>query len=137
MRNRTQAMSILQSEASLNEIVQLVGKDALSPGDQLTLEVARMIREDYLQQNAFTDIDGYSSYDRQGKLLDMVLEYDRRCRDAIAKGAQVTKLFAIPSREAIGRAKSVPVEEYDEAYKKIRLDMAKEIEAVAAEGGED
>ena len=137
MRNRTKAMSLLQSEASLNEIVQLVGKDALSPNDQLTLEVARMIREDYLQQNAFTDVDGYSSYDRQNKLLDIILEYDRRCRDAIAKGAQVTKLFAIPSREAIGRAKSVPVEEYEKAYGTMRLAMAKEIEEIAAEGGED
>ena len=137
MRNRTQAMSILQNEASLNEIVQLVGKDALSPGDQLTLEVARMIREDYLQQNAFTDIDGYSSYDRQGRLLDIILEYDRRCRDAIAKGAPVTKLFDIPSRETIGRAKSVPVEEYQKAYDEMRLAMAKEIEEIAAQGGED
>ena len=137
MRNRTQAMSILQSEASLNEIVQLVGKDALSPGDQLTLEVARMIREDYLQQNAFTDIDGYSSYDRQGRLLDIILDYDRRCRDAIAKGAPVTKLFEIPSRETIGRAKSVPVEEYANAYDRIRLAMAREIEDIAAQGGED
>jgi len=137
MKNRTKAMSILQSEASLNEIVQLVGKDALSPNDQLTLEVARMIREDYLQQNAFTDVDGYSSYDRQSKLLDIVLEYDRRCRDAIAKGADVTKLFAIEEREAIGRAKSVPADEYAEAYDKIRLNMANQIEAIAAQGGED
>ena len=96
-----------------------------------------MIREDYLQQNAFTDIDGYSSYDRQGKLLDIILEYDRRCREAIARGAVVTKLFEIPQREAIGRAKSVPVEEYDTAYNRIRLSMAQEIEAVAAQGGED
>ena len=137
MRNRTKAMSLLQSEASLNEIVQLVGKDALSPNDQLTLEVARMIREDYLQQNAFTDVDGYSSYDRQNKLLDIILEYDRRCRDAIAKGADVTRLFAIEEREAIGRAKSVPAEEYDEAYDRIRLNMANQIEAIAAQGGED
>ena len=137
MRNRTKAMSLLQSEASLNEIVQLVGKDALSPNDQLTLEVARMIREDYLQQNAFTDVDGYSSYDRQNKLLDIILEYDRRCRDAIAKGADVTKLFAIEEREAIGRAKSVPAEEYDRAYDRIRRNMANQIEAIAAQGGED
>ena len=137
MKNRTKAMSILQNEASLNEIVQLVGKDALSPNDQLTLEVARMVREDYLQQNAFTDVDGYSSYDRQSKLLDIILDYDRRCRDAIAKGADVTKLFAIEEREAIGRAKSVPVEEYNEAYEKIRRNMAAQIEAIAAQGGED
>ncbi|MBQ7713335.1 MAG: V-type ATP synthase subunit A [Oscillospiraceae bacterium] len=137
LRNRTQAMAILQSEASLNEIVQLVGKDALSPNDQLTIEVARMIREDYLQQNAFTDVDGYSSYDRQSRLLDVILDYDRRCRDAIAKGADTAKLFDIPAREAIGRAKSVPADEYADAYDRIRLDMAREIEDVAAEGGED
>ncbi len=137
IKNRTRAMSILQSEASLNEIVQLVGKDALSPNDQLTLEVARMVREDYLQQNAFTDVDGYSSYDRQSKLLDIILDYDRRCRDAIATGADVTKLFAIEEREAIGRAKSVPADEYAEAYDRIRLNMANQIEAVAAQGGVD
>ena len=104
MKDRGRAMSILQNEASLNEIVQLVGKDSLSPSDQLTLEVARMIREDFLQQNAFTDIDGYSSYDRQGKLLGMVLHYEDLCRDAIAKGADAVKLFDIPAREQIGRA---------------------------------
>jgi V/A-type H+-transporting ATPase subunit A len=62
-------MKLLQNEAELNEIVKLVGKDALSPPDSLTLETARMIREDFLQQNAFTENDGYSSYDRQEKLL--------------------------------------------------------------------
>ena len=130
-------MSILQNEASLNEIVQLVGKDALSAADQLTLEVARMIREDFLQQNAFTDIDGYSSYDRQGKLLAMVLNYETLCRDAIAKGAQAAKLFDIPAREKIGRAKSVPADEYVEAYAQIEREMAQEIGAVTAQGGEN
>ena len=136
MRNRTKAMSILQNESSLNEIVQLVGKDALSPADQLTLEVARMVREDFLQQNAFTDIDGFSSYDRQEKLLDLVISYDQLCRDAIAKGAQVTKLFEIPAREKIGRAKSVPVEEYPTVYAQIRQEMEQEIAVVSAQGGE-
>ena len=136
MQNRAQAMSILQSEASLNEIVQLVGKDALSPNDQLTLEVARMIREDFLQQNAFTDIDGYSSYDRLEKLLAIILSYDKLCRDAIAKGASAVKLFEIPARERIGRAKSVPVEEYPQVYNQIQAEMEQQIEAVAAQGGE-
>ena len=136
MRDRSKAMSILQNEASLNEIVQLVGKDALSPSDQLTLEVARMVREDFLQQNAFTDIDGFSSYDRQQKLLAMVLHYEDLCRAAIAKGAPVSKLFDIPSREQIGRAKSVPAEEYVQVYQQIERDMAAEIDAVAAQGGE-
>ena len=136
MQDRGQAMSILQNEASLNEIVQLVGKDALSPADQLTLEVARMVREDFLQQNAFTDIDGFSSYDRQKKLLSIILSYDKLCRAAIAKGAPVAKLFDIPAREKIGRAKSVPVEEYPQAYAKIQAEMEQQIEAVAAQGGE-
>ena len=137
VENRGRAMTILQNEASLNEIVQLVGKDSLSPGDQLTLEVARMVREDFLQQNAFTDVDGYSSYDRQEKLLNLILHYEDLCRAAIAEGADVMKLFEIPAREKIGRAKSVAVEEYEQAYHQIEEDMAKEITAVAAEGGED
>ena len=137
MRNRTAAMSLLQSEASLNEIVQLVGKDALSPSDQLTLEVARMVREDFLQQNAFMDVDGYSSYDRQEKLLAMILHYEKLCRDAIAKGAPVMALFQIPAREKIGRAKSVEAEEYPQVYQQIEQEMAQEIEAISAQGGEE
>ena len=136
MKHRAQAMSILQNEASLNEIVQLVGKDSLSPGDQLTLEVARMVREDFLQQNAFLDIDWFSSYDRQEKLLGLILEYDSLCRAAIKKGADVLKLFEIPARELIGRGKSVPEEEYVQAYAKIRSDMEQQIDEIAAQGGE-
>ncbi len=137
MKDRGRAMSILQNEASLNEIVQLVGKDSLSPSDQLTLEVARMIREDFLQQNAFTDIDGYSSYDRQGKLLGMVLHYEDLCRDAIAKGADAVKLFDIPAREQIGRAKSVPVEDYVKVYEQIETEMERQIAEIAAQGGDN
>ena len=137
MQNRGKAMSILQSESSLNEIVQLVGKDALSPGDQLTLEVARMIREDFLQQNAFLDIDSYSSYDRQEKMLAMILRYETLCRSAIAQGASVMDLFSIPTREKIGRAKSVPVEEYPQAYARIEAEMEQQIEEIAAQGGEN
>ena len=136
LQHRTAAMSILQQESSLNEIVQLVGKDALSPADQLTLEVARMVREDFLQQNAFMDVDGFSSYDRQEKLLALILDYDKLCREAIGKGADVAKLFAIPAREKIGRAKSVPEETYAAAYEQMRAEMTEEIAAVAAQGGE-
>ena len=136
LQHRTAAMTILQQESSLNEIVQLVGKDALSPADQLTLEVARMVREDFLQQNAFMDVDGFSSYDRQEKLLALILDYDRLCREAIGKGADVAKLFVIPAREKIGRAKSVPEETYAAEYEQIRTEMTQEIAAVAAQGGE-
>jgi len=136
MKNRTAAMTLLQNESSLNEIVQLVGKDALSPDDQLTLEVARMVREDFLQQNAFMDVDSFSTYDRQQRMMTLILDYDRLCREAIAKGANVQELFDISSREAIGRAKSVPEEEYVENYARIREKMEEEINAVIARGGE-
>ena len=137
VENRGRAMSILQSESSLMEIVQLVGKDAISPADRLTLEVARMVREDFLQQNAFMDVDSYSSYDRQEKILGLILDYDRLCRDAIAKGADVEALFRISARESIGRAKSVPEEEYAAAYEALAQQMRREIDAITAKGGEE
>ncbi len=136
MRNRTAAMTLLQDEASLNEIVQLVGKDALSADDQLTLEVARMVREDFLQQNAFMDVDSFSTYERQGQMLQLILDYDKLCREAIAKGAKAQDLFEIPSREGVGRAKSVPEEQYVENYREVRRKMEEEIDAVVARGGE-
>ena len=137
LQNREQAMGLLQSEASLNEIVQLVGKDSLSPKDQLTLESAKMVREDFLQQNSFVDVDSFSSYDRQEKLLAMILDYDRLCRAAIEKGAPTAELFAIGAREKIGRAKSVPADEYVQVYDAIHTQMEQEIDQVVAKAGED
>ena len=137
MAHRDKAMSILQEEASLNEIVQLVGKDSLSPADQLTLETAKMIREDFLQQNGFVEVDWFSTYDRQGQMLAMILEYDSLCRDAIARGARVQDLFAIAVREDIGRAKSTPDETYKEVYEKIRTDMANQIQTAIQKGGDE
>ncbi len=136
-QNREKAMAILQQEADLNEIVQLVGKDALSPADQLTLETAKMIREDFLQQNAFVDIDSYSDYRRQTLLMGLILSYDKLCRAALEKGAQTYALFDIPARAAIGRAKSVPADQYETVYAQIASDMAAQIDEVAAKGGLD
>ena len=135
MANRDKSMSILQEEASLNEIVQLVGKDSLSAGDQLTLETAKMLREDFLQQNGFMEVDWYSSYDRQDKMLAMILDYDKQCRAAIEKGAVVSDLFTIPFREAMGRAKSVPDDQYAEVYAKMARDMVEQIAAIVDKGG--
>ncbi len=137
LQNREQAMGILQQESSLNEIVQLVGKDSLSPADQLTLETARMVREDFLQQNSFVDIDSFSTYDRQEKLLAMILDYDKLCRAAIAKDAPAAKLFEIPARERIGRAKSVPADQYVQVYADISAAMEKEIDEVVRKAGEE
>ena len=134
--NRARAMATLQEEEELNEIVKMVGKDSLGVDDQLTLEVAKMIREDFLQQNSFNEIDWYSSFDRQYRLLDMILQYDTLCRDAITRGAGLADLSAIPVREQIGRAKSVPDETYVEEYDKILADMAAQIEGIIRKAGE-
>ena len=96
-----------------------------------------MVREDFLQQNSFVDVDSFSSYDRQEKLLAIILDYDKLCREAIAKGAGTADLFAIPSREKIGRAKSVPADEYVQTYAAIRDEMEREIDQVVAKAGED
>ena len=136
MANRDKAMSILQQESELQEIVRLVGQDALSPADRLTMETAKMIREDFLQQNAFVDIDSYSEYRRQYLLLGLILHYDAECRDALEKNAPMHKLFAIPARVDIGRAKSVPSDEYEQVYAKIAADMTAQIKEIIA-GGEE
>ena len=137
MADRDKAMAILQEEASLNEIVQLVGKDSLSPNDQLTLETAKMLREDFLQQNGFMEVDWYSSYERQDKMLGMILDYDKLCREAIAKGARTADLFEIPFREKMGRAKSVPDDTFPAVYADMAREMEQEIDAAVAKGGED
>ena len=134
LQNREWAMGVLQEEANLNEIVQLVGKDSLSAGDQITLETAKMIREDFLQQNSFVDIDSYSEYDRQARMLALIREYDSRCRSASERGGAIADLFAIPVREKIGRAKSVPAGEYREAYAAMDREMEEELEAAAQKG---
>ena len=134
LQNREWAMGVLQEEANLNEIVQLVGKDSLSAGDQITLETAKMIREDFLQQNSFVDIDSYSEYDRQARMLALIREYDSRCRAASERGGAIADLFAIPVREKIGRAKSVPADEYREAYAAMDRELEVELEAAAQKG---
>ena len=136
MQNREKTMGILQEEASLQEIVKLVGQDALSISDRLTLETAKMIREDFLQQNAFVEVDSYSSYERQAILLQMILDYDTLCRAAMEQGADLNRLIKIASREQIGRAKGVPEDEYKAAYQRISEDMKAQINEIAA-GGED
>jgi len=137
MANREKSLSILQEEAELQEIVRLVGQDSLSPADRLTLETAKMIREDFLQQNAFVDVDSYSSYERQMMLLGIILDYDRLCRAALERKADVMNdLFAIPAREQIGRAKTVPADRYAQVYGEIAQNMRYQIEEISA-GGED
>ena len=136
MSNRDKAMHILQEENELQEIVRLVGQDALGAADRLTMETAKMLREDFLQQNAFVDEDAYSSYGKQFELMDLILSFDEMSRAALEKGADMKALFAIPSKAKIGRAKMAAPDKYKEEYAAILADMKAEIEAVI-EGGED
>ncbi|NBI09671.1 V-type ATP synthase subunit A [Colidextribacter sp. OB.20] len=136
LANREWAMAVLQEEESLNEIVQLVGKDSLSTKDQITLETAKIIREDFLQQNSFVDIDSYSEYDRQARMLTIIRDYDTQCRAAAEKGGSLTELFEIPSREDIGRAKSVPAKEYKDVYAALQARMEKEIAEIGEKGAD-
>ncbi len=139
LQNRQKALAILQEESTLNEMVQLVGRDGLSPADQLTLETAKIIREDFLMQNAFVDIDTYSTYDRQAKMMQLVLDYDTLCRAVIAANPEVNlnELFSIEARNVLGRAKSVPEDQYTAVYAQLREDMEAQINAIAEKGGLD
>ena len=137
MVNRDKAMSILQEEASLNEIVQLVGKDALSPADQLTLEVARMVREDFLQQNAFMDVDSYTGFDRQERMLSMILRYDELAREAIAQGAQIDAILELPVRTSIAQTKYEEPDAWQTAFDGIDRELAEQMRQLTEKAGED
>jgi V/A-type H+-transporting ATPase subunit A len=105
---RAKAMSMLQEEAELNEIVRLVGFDALSEKDQLKLEGAKSIREDFLQQDAFLDIDSYTSLDKQFRLLGLVLSFTEKANEALNEGVYLKKILALEVREQIAKAKFTP-----------------------------
>ena len=112
-------MYLLQEEASLNEIVKMVGMDALSPRDRLKMEAARSIREDFLHQNSFDEIDTYTSLRKQYYMMKLVHEFYVVGEKALDKGAAIGDIVAIPSREAIGRFKYTPEDKIDEEYKRI------------------
>jgi len=129
---RAETMKLLQEEAELNEIVQLVGVDSLSFGDRVKLEAARSIREDYLHQNAFHDVDTYSSLQKQYDLLRLILQYYYKATDAVKAGADFKKLSELPVRERIGRFKYTEEQNIQEAYDKISAQIIEEIEALTA-----
>ena len=131
--NRQEAMAVLQKESELNEIVRLVGVDALGWKDRLTLETARSIREDYLHQNAFDSVDTYTSLEKQYRMLSLILEFQNRGEAALDAGADYSKVIALPVRERIGRAKYIPEEEIRE-FDKIESELSEQMAALT-EGG--
>lgn len=121
---------VLQAESELDEIVKLVGMDALSPEDRLTLEIARSIREDYLQQNAFVDTDSFTSLRKQYEMADLLFHFRDKALSALQRGADIEKIAVLPVRERIGRAKSVPEDEVDAVFSDIRNDIDKQLAEV-------
>jgi len=135
-RYREDMMRILQEEANLQEIVQLVGVDALSPADRVTLEAARSIREDYLQQNAFDEVDTYSSLGKQFGMLKIILAFYYKGMEAIKKGVSIDDLFSMPVRERIARLKYVPEEKIQESFREVEEELSSQIEALINRAGD-
>ena len=135
MEDRQKMMTILQEEAELNEIVQMVGMDALSPIDRLKMEAARSIREDFLHQNSFHEIDTYTPLRKQYLMMKLVLAFYEKSVDALNKGADMNALIAMPVREKIGRYKYTTDADIESEYKNVEEELDKEV--AAAFGKED
>ena len=119
MNARQEMMSLLQDESKLNEIVQMVGMDALSPADRLKMEAAKSIREDFLNQNSFDEVDTYSSLRKQYLMMRLVMSFYEKANAALEKGANVEHLIAMPSREPIGRFKYTPEDKIEDEFTRI------------------
>jgi hypothetical protein len=135
-KRRKQAMKLLQEESNLQEIVRLVGKDTLSPEDQLKLEAAKSIREDFLQQNAFHEQDTFTSLHKQDKMLTMVLSYYNSAVKALSSGVYLGNILELPIRERIARAKYIDekdVDKIDEIIDLIPKEIDKLVSAVKEE----
>lgn len=131
---RAKCMRILQEEAQLDEIVRLVGMDALSPNNRLTMETAKSIREDYLHQNAFHEIDTFASLEKQQDMLRLILEFDALARDALDKNVDIEDILALQVREQIGRAKYIPESEMSR-FDDVLAEIKNEMHALTDEGG--
>ncbi len=129
---RAKLMGLLQDEAELEEIVQLVGMDALSAPDRLKLEAARSIREDFLHQNAFDEVDTYTPLPKQHAMMELILSYYEKSLEALKEGVETGKLIALPVREQIGRFKYTPAEEVESRYQAVLTQLEEELKEAKA-----
>ncbi|MGB4337636.1 MAG: V-type ATP synthase subunit A [Bacillota bacterium] len=132
---RAEAMRILQDEANLSEIVRLVGMDALSMPDRITMETARSIREDFLHQNAFNEVDTYTSLRKQSSMLKVILEFDKALRQAVEKGASLDEMLRLPVRVRIGRMKYVEESKLSDIAELVD-EIKRQVDSVVSGGGE-
>lgn len=130
--NRAKALRILQEEAQLEEIVRLVGMDALSYADRLTMETAKSLREDYLHQDAFHEVDTYASLRKQFMMLKLILECDKYSREALAKDVDLDDILKIGAREMIGRIKYIPESELSK-IEQIGKQMRQQLSALSSQ----
>ena len=131
MNLRARLMRLLQEEAELNEIVQLVGMDALSAPDRLKLEASRSIREDFLHQDAFHEVDTYTPLQKQYTMMQLVLDYYDKAVEALGKGASIDDLVKLPVRERIGRFKYIQEQDMRAEYEAILKALSKQIEELS------
>ena len=125
--HRAEAMRLLQEESSLQEIVQLVGVDSLSGSDRLILEVTRSIREDFLHQNSFHEVDTYTSLHKQYRMLNLILKFYEEGKKAIKEKVSINKISKLPVLEKIGRAKYIHEDDVDREYDLIEKEIADEL----------
>ncbi len=135
MELRQRLMSLLQDEAQLEEIVKMVGMDALSAPDRLKMEAARSIREDFLHQNSFHEIDTYTPLRKQYLMMRLVLAFYDQCSEALKNGSSINDLLKMAVRERIGRYKYTPDEKIETEYEAVKAELAAEIAETA--GKED
>ena len=133
MDNTARLLKLLQEESDLQEIVKLVGMDALSAEDRMKLELSQSIREDFLQQNAFEDTDSFTELDKQAALIELIFSFGDKANKAIEAGADVEKVATLPVRERIGRAKAVPYADYKKVYAEIDDQITRELDALKLE----
>ncbi len=130
---RRETMRLLEKEDELQEIVQLVGPDALPPSDQFALQAARIIREDFLQQNAFHDVDTYCSPEKQFRMLQIMMEYYDKGEEAVEKGVTVDSLQEMDTIEKLSRMSTVPADDWEDKYDEIEMNMNEEFEDLMEE----
>ncbi|MGI6007502.1 MAG: V-type ATP synthase subunit A [Ruminococcus sp.] len=134
MENRQKLMSLLQDEAELEEIVKMVGMDALSPTDRLKMEAARSVREDFLHQNSFHETDTYTSLEKQLLLMRLVIAYYEKSKEALNQGAPVHGLLNMAVRERIGRYKYTPEKDIEKEYRAISDELTAEVAGQIGKG---
>lgn len=128
MKDRARFMEILHEEAELKEIVKLIGMDALSASDRLKMETARSIREDFLHQLAFHEVDTYTSLKKQLYMMKLILAFNDEAAEALKKGADIEDLAALPVREKIGRFKYIEESRTDEEFGKLTVEISSSVD---------